>query len=221
MLKFFNSGSVFANFTGAELLSSPSIIAGLVRRAAGMPALESLFKPMPAVPSSPQSPDKAAGTRQVVAQPVVKDVKKTIWTWWNDGEESLSPFLKACVASWRSRHPDWDVVVLGLKNLHKYVPDEDLPDTFHSIDRKSLQSDLVRVALLARHGGCYVDMSSLAQSDFAEDAWRRLHSGASFVGFKAPHFISDFVSAWCMAVLPNNPVLVAWNRVLKEALPIA
>ena len=141
-----------------------------------------------------------------------------IWTWWSSGEETLTPFLQLCLKSWRVKHPEWQVVVLDSANLWQYLTAEDLPSTFTQIQRASLQSDLVRLAILAKYGGCYVDMSSLATQPAAEMAWARIGEGACLVGFRAPHFIPDFVSAWFLAAPQQEPIVVEWSKMFNHVM---
>lgn len=141
---------------------------------------------------------------------------RTIWLWWSSGEATLSPFLKTCLESWRVQHPSWQVVLLDMDNLWGYLSPEDLPSSFTAITRPSLQSDLVRLAVLAKHGGCYADLSCLALADCAEAAWQVLQQGRhTFVGYRAPHFISDFVSAWFLVVKAGDPLVGEWSRCLN------
>eukprot|EP00438_Fugacium_kawagutii_P000518 Skav217679 [mRNA] locus=scaffold2919:405232:408320:+ [translate_table: standard] len=142
----------------------------------------------------------------------------TIWTWWSSGEETLTPFLQLCLKSWRAQHPNWKVVVLDSTNLWQYLTAEELPSTFLQIKRASLQSDLVRLAIMAKYGGCYVDMSSLAMQAAADAAWARISEGACLVGYRAPHFISDFVSAWFLAAPARDPIMVEWSKQFNHVM---
>ena len=142
----------------------------------------------------------------------------TIWTWWSSGEETLKPFLQLCLKSWRVQHPNWKVVVLDSTNLWQYLTAEELPSTFLQIKRASLQSDLVRLAIMAKYGGCYVDMSTLAMQGAAEAAWSRIREGACLVGYRAPHFIPDFVSAWFLAAPARDPLMVEWSKQFNHVM---
>ena len=91
---------------------------------------------------------------------------RILWTFWDKGEEQLPKFLRICLQSWHHHCPDWKVVVLSPSNLLEYLElGTDLPSSFFDIDRASLQSDVARVAILARYGGVYTDISTLAMSN--------------------------------------------------------
>jgi len=144
---------------------------------------------------------------------------KTIWLWWHSGEATLTPFLRTCLESWRVQHPAWRVVLLDMSSVWDYLDPDDLPSTFQSITRRSLQSDLVRLAVLAKYGGCYADLSCLALADIAEAAWQVLkRDGLTLVGYRAPHFISDFVSAWFLVAEAGDPIVSEWSRCFNTVM---
>jgi len=144
--------------------------------------------------------------------------ERTIWTWWSSGKDALNPFLQICLESWQVHHPDWSMVVLDLQNVWQYLTPDDLPSSFNQISRASLQSDLVRLAILAKFGGCYIDTSCVALENIADAAWARIGEGACLAGYRAPHFISDFVSAWFLASKAGEPLMVEWSRSFNKVM---
>jgi Capsular polysaccharide synthesis protein len=84
--------------------------------------------------------------------------RKTIWGYWHQGEDQLPGFCQLAVESWRVHHPDWNIVILSLDNFHHYVSPSDLPSTFYSLKIQH-QSDMVRLAVMRRYGGLYLDAS--------------------------------------------------------------
>lgn len=109
-------------------------------------------------------------------------------------------------------------MLVDLENLWKYLDEAELPGTFFDIKRASLQSDVIRLALLAKYGGVYVDLSSLALQSVADAAWERVCQGACLVGYRAPHFISDFVACWFLAAKAREPIIVEWSRQFNELM---
>jgi len=138
--------------------------------------------------------------------------EKTIWAFWHTGADSLSPFLQVCMNSWQLKHCEWNFVLLDLDNIWCYLQRDELPSTFQDIKRASLQSDVIRLAVLAKFGGVYVDVSSLALEPVADIAWERVCEGSCLVGFRAPDLISDFVSSWFLSAKAQEPILVEWSR---------
>jgi len=144
---------------------------------------------------------------------------RIIWTFWDTGEAKLPEFLRICLQSWRHNCPNWRVIVLSPSNLPKFLDvDTDLPSSFFEIDRASLQSDIARVAILARYGGIYADISTLAMSNVAEDVRDAIEGGTSLYSYHNFGWIQDFVAAWFMACKPREPVMVEWSRALNHIL---
>lgn len=144
---------------------------------------------------------------------------RIIWTFWDKGEVDLPEFLNICLESWRHNSPGWKVVVLSPSNLLDYLElGTDLPTTFFEIERASLQSDVARCAILARYGGIYTDMSTLAMTNVAEDVRTAIDRGTSVYAYHNFGWIHDFVSAWFMACRPQEPVMVEWSRTLNNIL---
>ena len=144
---------------------------------------------------------------------------RVIWTFWDKGERNLPEFLRICLESWRHNCPDWQVVELSPSNVLEFLElGVDLPSTFFEIDRPSLQSDVARLAVLARYGGIYTDISTLAMSNVAEQVRKVLDDGASVYSYHNFAWLHDFVSAWFMACKPNEEVMIEWSRALNHIL---
>ena len=144
---------------------------------------------------------------------------RIIWTFWDKGEANLPNFLHICLESWRLNCPGWNVIVLSPSNILEYLElGNDLPSTFFDIDRASLQSDVARIAVLARFGGIYTDISTLSMSNVAEEVYATLQGGASVYAYHNFGWLHDFVAAWFVACKPREPVMVEWSRTLNHLL---
>lgn len=82
-------------------------------------------------------------------------IPKFIWTYWGGG--ITSEFVDACVRGWILYNPDHKVTVIQAQTItdHINVP---LPPLFYS-NTFQAQSDWVRIAVLAAHGGIWLDAS--------------------------------------------------------------
>lgn len=144
---------------------------------------------------------------------------RIIWTFWDKGEAALPGFLRICLESWRHNCPGWRVVVLSPSNMLELLElGRDLPSTFLEIERPSLQSDVARLAILARYGGIYTDISTLAMSNVAEEVRKTLDGGASVYSYHNFAWINDFVAAWFVACKPGEELMVEWSRALNHIL---
>lgn len=88
-------------------------------------------------------------------------MNKTIWMCWFQGEEdnSLSELNRKCINRWRQLNPTWQVNVLSDKTIAEYVPE--YFEIIKNSRRRQMQkkSDLLRLLLLSKFGGVWVDAS--------------------------------------------------------------
>ena len=78
---------------------------------------------------------------------------------WFQGEDhpSIPKLNKKCIGLWRDLNPDWQVNVLSNETIADYVPE--YIDIIKSSPERTYQakSDLLRLLLLSKYGGVWVD----------------------------------------------------------------
>lgn len=140
---------------------------------------------------------------------VEKQVDK-IWICWLQGIEKAPNIIKACINSVKESNPSKEVIIITYNNLSDYI---DLPK--HILDyhiKKRISntafSDIIRVSLLAKHGGIWIDATVLC-------------TGSKFIDLidELPLFVfkqlnltnSDrqpiVASSWFMSALPGNHII--------------
>lgn len=89
------------------------------------------------------------------------NINKTIWMCWFQGEKdpAIPELNQQCITKWRQLNPTLDVNVLDIECIQDYVPD--FFDIVAQSPKRSWQakSDLLRVLLLSKYGGTWVDAS--------------------------------------------------------------
>lgn len=90
----------------------------------------------------------------------MNNIKKNIWMCWFQGKENIPNKLnKVCINKWESINKDCNFILLDNKNIFYYVPE------FFDIVKNSpsrtnaAKSDLLRILLLSKFGGVWVDAS--------------------------------------------------------------
>ena len=99
---------------------------------------------------------------------------RIIWMFWGQGE-GLGPFRRQCIHSWACQNPAWRVIFLTASSCFSFIDESDLPEKWQCL-RWNVLSDALRLSLLARHGGVYVDVSVVCTKPL--DQWLNL---ANFV----------------------------------------
>ena len=90
-----------------------------------------------------------------------KNKEKTIWTYWDQGKDNIPIFCKMCIKSWKDKNPDHEVIIIDKNNVYDYLDKKDLPPNWKKIDKPQHKSDFVRLALLEKYGGVWIDISTI------------------------------------------------------------
>lgn len=153
---------------------------------------------------------------------------RTIWGYWAQGYAAMPEVFKLCVDTWRGHNPHWDVRILEDANLYDYLSEADLPNRFSEIPSPQTASDCVRLALLARYGGVWLDASVVLRCGLDALCWRALSADGADPSAGAAFFEprcgcaalggEDFLEGWCLATLPGNPLIFRWRDLLRELL---
>lgn len=124
-------------------------------------------------------------------------VPKSVWTYW-DGE--LPRLIEGCISTWKHYNPSWAVHVLNRNSAEKYVGKDVVG--FRAVDSPARASDFVRLHVLAKHGGLWLDASIIATQPF--ETWL---APTGFTGFQIQY--PD----------RNRPVLESWAFACPKACP--
>jgi hypothetical protein len=139
----------------------------------------------------------------------VASIPKKVWTYWDT--EKLPFFVDKCIENWRKILPDYTIVVLNKNNLHQYVsiPGEILNHPSFN-DKPARFSDLVRLCVLAEHGGVWMDASIMLNEHF--DSWL-LNGTSDFYGYHINiHNGWPVVESWFFACTKHNDFVRLWKE---------
>ncbi len=131
---------------------------------------------------------------------------------WLQGYERAPRLVRACRATWETENPGWEVRALSNRTISDYV---DLSARFPSVKDKWLSaesfSDIVRVALLAEHGGVWADSTLYCTRPL--DDWLAPHLGQGLFAFSRPG-PDRMISSWFIASSSGGELI----RRLSEAI---
>lgn len=140
-----------------------------------------------------------------------------VWVFWRQGYEQAPELIRACFDSVKRHLKDRDIIFLSEQNLGQYVT---LPGYIEDKRRRgiipeALYSDIVRISLLAEHGGLWLDSTVFCTgSDLAE----RFRDWPLFV-FKLEdldrsHVTPTISSNWLISSYTNVPFVRAVRDLL-------
>ncbi|HEX5776017.1 MAG TPA: capsular polysaccharide synthesis protein [Caulobacteraceae bacterium] len=130
---------------------------------------------------------------------------RRVWMFWAQGLEDAPPLVRHCVTAWREKNPGWEVRLLSMADLPSLVAMDDVP----APPATSYQafSDLLRVRLLAAHGGVWADPTCLPVRPL--DHWLPPLMQAGFFAFDRPH-PERMLASWFLASEPGGVLVEKW-----------
>lgn len=134
-----------------------------------------------------------------------RPVRRRVWMLWFQGEAEAPDMVRTCIASWRRLNPGWQVEVLDGDSLARWIE----PPTLPAQARLNHRANVVRLALLARHGGVWADATTLCLRPL--DDWIDRTQACGFFAFARPQPARP-VANWFIAARPDAPLLAAWRQ---------
>lgn len=148
-------------------------------------------------------------------------IPRRLWSYWHTDDVPL--VVRRCLANWQRQCPGWDVQLILGSALPRHVEAGALPHGFEQLP-PARRSDWLRLYLLARHGGVWIDASSILTEslDWIVDA--QADSRAEYLGYYLEGFSMPghppVLDSWCMAAPPGMGFVEDWHRELCRALAV-
>ena len=142
-------------------------------------------------------------------QSVKTKLNKTIWFCWLQGEENAPPIIANCLQSIRRYCPDYEVVVLTEKNIKQYT---DIPDYIYQKNKNGIItntqfSDLLRLELLTKNGGIWVDATVFLTEPLPKEI-----TSSDFFSLHADSFVH--CNSWLIKANAGNVFLEKLKRLM-------
>lgn len=147
-----------------------------------------------------------------------KKHSKKVWICWLQGMEAAPEIVKMCYQSMQQYLPDREIVLITEKNYREYVsfPEFIQEKIDQGIITGAHMSDLLRLELLIKYGGTWIDSTVYCSSGkipeymFESDlfVFQNLKPGLNGD--------STSISNWFITSCVNNPILVLTQKLLYE-----
>jgi hypothetical protein len=149
-----------------------------------------------------------------------------IWMCWFQGinDKKIPPLNKKCINKWiELNQKQWNINILSFENIESYVP-----EFFQILDGKNLsltkQSDLLRILLLEKYGGVWVDASVYPIKPLSEFIHILLNNTQFFAYRFLPRSIcvksgNREISSWFLIADEINHYLISvWKKAFIEKI---
>jgi hypothetical protein len=138
---------------------------------------------------------------------------KQIWIYWHDGW-AKAPYLQhQCLNSWVRRNPAWKIHTLDAASLPEFIR---LPDYVAPLQARSLSalSDVIRIHLLAEHGGVWADSTTWCARGL-DDWLNGLLKPAGFFAYDRPAPDRP-VASWFLAANAGHFIARTWRDAVDD-----
>jgi hypothetical protein len=138
-----------------------------------------------------------------------KSIPKIIWILWFQGEKNAPMVVSKCIESWKKYHPNWKVIIIDENTYSDYINISSIIKNNKEFITKTLLSDIVRVNLLNKYGGVWVDSTCYCNLEL--ENWVDPYIKNSFFMFRPPVKHSP-ISSWFIIASKDSKII----NILKE-----
>ena len=145
-----------------------------------------------------------------------ESIPSIIWIYWHS-EIITSPITKFCVEKIKNINPNLTVRLLNQNNLKEWLPE--FPEVNSCLPLANV-SDLIRLMLLDKYGGFYLDASVLLTEPihWLTDLREKHHS--EFVGYytdiNTRNSRYPTIETWCIGAIPHSAFIHDWLDEYKK-----
>lgn len=152
------------------------------------------------------------------------ETSNIVWWCWLQGEDSCPSLQKICLASVRKKLADRKIVVITKDNLYSYI---DLPDYIKEKYKKGYISnthfsDLIRLQLLIKYGGTWIDSTALCTGYDKElfDKPLFVFKNLNYIWYASKNYcfkeVPLIADNWFITSEINNPILITVRDLLFD-----
>jgi hypothetical protein len=138
---------------------------------------------------------------------------RVVWMLWLQGWERAPELVRACAETWRRQNPGWTVRLLDRGRLGDFLPADALAHVAGKPLEPEAFSDVIRLELLARYGGVWVDATVYCMRPL--DTWLPERITAGFFAFARPA-ADRMLSSWFLAAAPGSDIVHRWQEAARR-----
>ena len=141
-------------------------------------------------------------------------ISNYVFVSWLQGEEQAPALVKKCIATIKHEFKDKQVIIITHENLNQYTnfPEHILTKWKNGIITHTHFSDLLRVELLSKYGGVWIDATVFCTGNLD----KYINKNTNLFVFRNDHRCEPAIcsSSWLIYAKPNNPIIVNTKNIL-------
>jgi hypothetical protein len=145
-------------------------------------------------------------------------IPKILWCFWNSAK--LPTVVNKCIESWKIWNPNYSINIINLDNIKDFIPEVDIVNLKHADDSFARLSDFIRLHVLYKYGGFWVDASTFCTLSF--DTWMKdvikIKPTDEFIGFYNQQFTRKkyikkypIIESWFFACKKKSQFVKEWR----------
>lgn len=145
---------------------------------------------------------------QTQPRPVPASFEGPVWLYWAQGRDNAPPIVQSCLRSVERHLPEREIIILDDNAIGRYIKPHPVASERVKAKSKTHFSDMLRVELLHKYGGTWMDATV-----FLTDAPRPDMMNSEFFAFTRdadPYLLSN----WFMTARPEHPLVSALREML-------
>lgn len=146
------------------------------------------------------------------------DEHAPIWIFWWQGMHTAPPIVKICFQSVKKNKGKHSILLITEKNYKDYT---DIPDyIIQKLNEGKITlthfSDILRLELLHKHGGIWMDATLWMTDSFPDDMYKYSLYSVKHQKYADYHICRGQWSGFFLAAIPNNPFIGFSKELLFE-----
>ena len=135
---------------------------------------------------------------------------KRIFTFW-EPKGKIPGYLRLCIKTWKKFFPDYEIQIMDYKKLRHYLGETLFSDIICKNMALSMQADAIRVALLKKYGGIWMDTDTIVLNRKFIKKMKQFE--LSMIGEK----VNNFQYMGFIFASNNSSILNEWlNQVIEK-----
>jgi hypothetical protein len=156
--------------------------------------------------------------KEIAIENTMYRIPHIFWSYWHD-PDNVPQIVNECFISWRRNYPNYSIIILNSNTISKFINRDELPNKFDEIKAHQMRSDFIRLALLKKYGGVWIDASSLMMKPLS-NIW--LDHNYDLAVFHQPDLqtISDqlIIENWFISAPKNSKIIDLWKDEFTDAI---
>lgn len=128
----------------------------------------------------------------------------------------MPELVQKCHQSWIAHNPDWEFNFLDENNIHDLIDVDTIFNDRNAKIYRVSQSEIIRINLLQKYGGVWVDATCFCQQPL--DNWLFDYLSSGFFAFRRPG-IDRMLSSWFLAAHQNNQLVDVYCKAVNQFWP--